>query len=241
MILKHRQVKFGFTLAEVLITLGIIGIIAAMTIPTLMNSTNEKELIFGWKKNFSVISQAWMMVIQDNGGSGSISSNTGQALNNDYGNALIAKLNSTKICLAGSPSATNSECWHKANDWWTLNKSPINNGYSTNFSAILNDGTYISVGNLTNNCPDNNVQCTYMGVDVNGSKSPNIQGKDIFYLSTWGGGRVIPHNVDKDPSDPIDPYNCVESSTVTSSSEGQGCSRLALYCDNIDYATGKCK
>lgn len=32
------KVKFGFTLAEVLITLGIIGVVAAMTIPTLMST-----------------------------------------------------------------------------------------------------------------------------------------------------------------------------------------------------------
>lgn len=34
--------KFGFTLAEVLITLGIIGIVAAMTIPTLLQNNYEK-------------------------------------------------------------------------------------------------------------------------------------------------------------------------------------------------------
>lgn len=34
--LPQFKVRFGFTLAEVLITLGIIGVVAAMTIPTLM-------------------------------------------------------------------------------------------------------------------------------------------------------------------------------------------------------------
>ena len=37
-------VKKGFTLAEVLITLGIIGVVAAMTIPSLINATEGKEL-----------------------------------------------------------------------------------------------------------------------------------------------------------------------------------------------------
>lgn len=36
------RIKKGFTLAEVLITLGIIGVVAAMTIPVLMNSTNDQ-------------------------------------------------------------------------------------------------------------------------------------------------------------------------------------------------------
>ena len=39
--------RFGFTLAEVLITLGIIGVVAAMTIPTFKNTkSNSKVLIF---------------------------------------------------------------------------------------------------------------------------------------------------------------------------------------------------
>lgn len=36
--------KYAFTLAEVLITLGIIGVVAAMTLPSLVNRTRQKEL-----------------------------------------------------------------------------------------------------------------------------------------------------------------------------------------------------
>ena len=35
------KVKLGFTLAEILITLGVIGVVAAMTIPTLMSAYNR--------------------------------------------------------------------------------------------------------------------------------------------------------------------------------------------------------
>ena len=50
--------KFGFTLAEVLITLVIIGIIASITIPALMNNTNDEENIAAYKKALSVMNQA---------------------------------------------------------------------------------------------------------------------------------------------------------------------------------------
>lgn len=50
--------KLGFTLAEVLITLVIIGVIAAMTVPTLMNNTNAQEYRSGLKKAISAINQA---------------------------------------------------------------------------------------------------------------------------------------------------------------------------------------
>ena len=46
----------GFTLAEVLITLVIIGVIASMTIPTLMNKTNKQEYVSRLKKAYSTLS-----------------------------------------------------------------------------------------------------------------------------------------------------------------------------------------
>ena len=42
---KINKIGSAFTLAEVLITLGIIGVVAAMTMPTLINSTNHLNVI----------------------------------------------------------------------------------------------------------------------------------------------------------------------------------------------------
>ena len=53
----------GFTLAEVLITLGIIGVVAAMTMPTLINSTQGAQYKTGFKKALTVLSQAVVMNI----------------------------------------------------------------------------------------------------------------------------------------------------------------------------------
>ena len=50
--------RFGFTLAEVLITLGIIGVVAAMTMPTLINSTQGAQYKAAYKKALSALSQA---------------------------------------------------------------------------------------------------------------------------------------------------------------------------------------
>ena len=57
----------AFTLAEVLITIGIIGVVAAMTLPSLINNSQKKELEAGLKKNYSVIQQALMMYQAQNG------------------------------------------------------------------------------------------------------------------------------------------------------------------------------
>ena len=54
----NNSCKLGFTLAEVLITLGIIGVVAAMTMPTLMNQTQGAQYKTAYKKALSALSQA---------------------------------------------------------------------------------------------------------------------------------------------------------------------------------------
>lgn len=51
----------GFTVAEVLITLGILGIVAAMTLPALIQSNNNKVVEARLKKFYSAINQAILM------------------------------------------------------------------------------------------------------------------------------------------------------------------------------------
>ena len=50
--------KKAFTLAEVLITLGIIGVVAAMTVPTLINNYQNKQFLVKFQKAYSVLNQA---------------------------------------------------------------------------------------------------------------------------------------------------------------------------------------
>lgn len=66
--MQKLQNKFAFTLAEVLITLGIIGVVAAMTIPTLIARVQNKELETAFKKNYSMLQNAYEKACYDNGG-----------------------------------------------------------------------------------------------------------------------------------------------------------------------------
>ncbi|MCQ2744514.1 MAG: type II secretion system GspH family protein [bacterium] len=50
--------RTGFTLAEVLITLAIIGVVATMTLPALMNNTQEQQAITGLKKGINTLTEA---------------------------------------------------------------------------------------------------------------------------------------------------------------------------------------
>ena len=50
--------KYAFTLAEVLITLGIIGIVAALTLPSVVNNFRRKQLEVAFKRSSSIIMTA---------------------------------------------------------------------------------------------------------------------------------------------------------------------------------------
>lgn len=59
--------KKAFTLAEVLITLGIIGIVAAITLPAVINKIEDKQFKSAFKKQYSAVSQAMLKVYADEG------------------------------------------------------------------------------------------------------------------------------------------------------------------------------
>ena len=54
--------RTGFTLAEVLVTLLIIGVVAALTIPTLLGATNDNQLKTAYKKAFSSLANAMDLI-----------------------------------------------------------------------------------------------------------------------------------------------------------------------------------
>lgn len=180
-----RNNRFGFTLAEVLITLGIIGVVAALTIPALMNSTQDKEYRVALKKTFSILSQATMSMVHENGG-------TLKALCPDgdstcLQDAYLPYLSTTKTCANGVYGCYTSG----ANTLKTL--SGVVAGFGPDTGAILSDGAGVDFYQIKSNCDGTGdggtALCGELYVDVNGPyKKPNTYGKDlfIFYIKSNG-------------------------------------------------------
>ena len=61
------MLKKAFTLAEVLVTLGIIGVVAAMTMPTLINNTGNEKYVAKLKKVQSLLGQATINAVEEHG------------------------------------------------------------------------------------------------------------------------------------------------------------------------------
>lgn len=185
----------AFTLAEVLITLGIIGIIAAITIPALIQNTQNLEYKSALKKDYAVLSQAIEQLKYENGG------NLANLVTFGYRNALMIRLKPylsyIKSCNATSAGTsdlftTEAGCWHtNIADTKRLNNTPAvsiaSDIYplgSNDGGVILNDGAFLITCYQHTACGMStglyNNYCGYALLDVNGLKAPNTQGRDIF-------------------------------------------------------------
>ena len=100
--------RLGFTLAEVLITLGIIGVVAAMTMPTLMNSTQGAQYKTAYKKALSAISQAVTLNVALDGSSfaDTVAGTAGSTEKPTGGDSIASILGSRMNIVKPAASAT---------------------------------------------------------------------------------------------------------------------------------------
>ncbi len=177
---SFKKYNFAFTLAEVLITLGIIGIVAALTIPTLMQNFQENAWKQAWKKQYAVFSQAYQQIKRDEGGTleAYFDGTTFGITNNlikkfpDY-LSVIKKCTDFHSNVCGITPAVNLE----NNDVYkTLSNSYIIYSNFIYHQFILKDGTQVYSRGYDPNY-------AVIWVDVNGySKKPNTLGKDLFCM-----------------------------------------------------------
>lgn len=224
----------AFTLAEVLITLGIIGVVAAMTIPTLIKNTQDMEYKAAWKKNYSRFAQAITLAINENGNSfGGMTKGSEYSISYELSNKILSNMNTIKICTAGNTIAEG--CWHNVSDWYRIggNTAPTT-ATVTNYgpSAMLKDGTlvlfkYISSATTSLTCSTDELnEDSYIDIDVNGFKKPNTIGKDIYRLKIFCNGRVQPAGVPGDYYDITSGFGC---DVINADTRGYGCSARNLY------------
>lgn len=208
--------NLGFTLAEILLTLGIIGIVASMTIPPLINNANDTALKNQWKKDYTSINQATMSMMKDNGGS--ITNLFPD--NNAVKNAFKLYLNVTKDCDEGASAGI---CWHADNTYYAKDGTPTNMGTAGGKPALmLADGSmmYFYKNDCTVKFASTDLyRCATVMVDVNGFKKPNVLGKDLFSARIMTD-RVVPCGIPGDFGN----LTCAEDTTG-----GWACSYEALY------------
>ena len=167
--------KMGFTLAEVLITLVIIGVIAAMTVPTLMNNTNSQEYRTGLKKAVSMLNQAVTMHYALEG-----------RLMSDYTTATLYR---------------DSVFMSRLNVIRTAASSTFAGATVTAPVFYTADGMKFAINSQTACASAGTNVCATILIDVNGDKRPNqattvaTDPKDTYVVQMFSN-RIVPANVD---------------------------------------------
>lgn len=182
----------AFTLAEVLITLGIIGVVAALTIPTLVNNYRKKQFETGLKKEYSVLLQALDMYKQDN--ETPLKKEDTDQSHGEFKNKIKPYLKILIDC--GDEQAGKYEAKCVQNGYYTQDKKYTYKTYSGNIAnedlfddgqIILNDGSHLLFENVGNG------GAVFVSIDVNGyNKLPNKWGEDVFTFQLMNDGKLLP-------------------------------------------------
>lgn len=194
-----QQCRIGFTLAEVLITLGIIGLVAAMTMPALINQTNKKELQVAFQKTYSELNQVAKLYY----------SNEGTSFSEDYTNAWTegsaSPILTTLMKYFHGGTKYSSSNWQNQTDIpsydiYSLNNKEKGDGHICNNSGYYtnNSGKIYTFNDAANNTFTNGpIIC----VDTNGLKRPNRYGYDVFLFMFTIDNTVIPMGMEH-PNNP---------------------------------------
>lgn len=219
----HSLKKAAFTLAEVLITLGIIGVVAAMTMPSLIQNYQEKATVTKLKKCYSLVSQAYVSILNDEGGSDTLQAGDDLEMMEKFGKYLKYQ----KTC------GRNKGCFPNV-----TYKSVTGNGYSkweddtTDRSrAILTDGTLIMFNKSAMwGVNEGNYLYAQIYVDINGFKGPNQLGRDFFYFYI-NPEKIVPGGakaLEEKNEDQKFTKNCIQQN-------GYACAAWVIYNENMDY------
>lgn len=234
-----KNKNLAFTLAEVLITLGIIGIVAALTLPGLIQKQNEKATVTALKKFYSSVSQAYMMAKNEQGTADNWYSNEtkGSAEANKIMFDNMSKyLKISKACDTGRGCF--ADVMYKKIDG---NNSFNWNTHTTTCKFITSDGMsvfFYSYGNIPLNEGSGMLLNSYgaISVDINGFKKPNIMGRDMFsFILTKEGVVPIGVEVMKD-GDSTDKINFPNGCNINDcKGYCEGCAAWVIYNENMDY------
>ena len=222
--------RAAFTLAEVLVTLAVIGIVAAMTIPNIVQSYNEKVTVTKVKKMYSTLSNAYELVKIEYGDISQWSTKGG---NNSVEDSIAMREKFKKYFifskLCDNPEDL-KECGVADVVYMNDNKevdviSPsVKNKAKQGCGMVLSDGSSLYFHSDT---PD----WKLFYYDVNGLKEPNTFGRDIFPFEI----RLVGKTHSPICTDSEDENTILSLCDLKNNSSGFCCTAWVVRKGNMDY------
>ena len=228
-ILPIFRKAFAFTLAETLIVMGIIGVVAALTIPNLNSSTADKEKVAKVMKVYSNLKDAFgraeaVYGSVDEWFSGDANA-TAQATR--AGERLSEFLKVSKNCGV----TTNGKCFGAGQNILYLNGTVTSVNYdtsATNYKLVLADGSSLAVQVSSN--------VLLFNMNIDGSTKASKLGKNTFKF-----------RADHESGVTSNPANATISGATFKSrcfKTGEMCTYWVVNYGNMDYLKvsedGKC-
>jgi len=182
--------KKAFTLAETLITLGIIGIVAALTIPSLIQKYNEKVWVTSYLRVYSILENAYRQALNEHG---PIETWDGMVMYNENGwlrpggyNDKFFIYNAFRPYLKiSSEFLDNNVPWGKSANCMPYTSYYLN-GNKVGMSVELAH-YYPTVSLISGECITfggaHSAHASFFWIDTNGKKGPNTLGKDQFVFN----------------------------------------------------------
>ena len=164
--------KVAFTLAEVLITLGIIGIVAAMTIPNLITSASQKATVSRLIEAQSILNQAVKSYTADADEEGSADFDTSLEPKEFAEKYFKPYLKVARVC-----TKMEDGCWKTGNFYGYYDLAGNKVTDVAPYSLVLNNGMIIGFSKISG------TKLYAIVVDVDGHSNRNVMGRDVhsFY------------------------------------------------------------
>lgn len=234
--LKFKKNLLSFTLAEVLITLTIIGVVAALTIPSIMIEKEKQEIVSRLKKTYATLENARRLTAIDEGGDISELFSADDSTGGNVAMQAFAKhLNVSKNC------GSSTGCWYDDlknlnNNLWNVDGKYDSKNENYNGRMILSDGTLLYLFSSKTSCITNNITeyspqsyryfCGQVRVDINGKKGPNTIGRDVFLFDITRDG-IYPTGITQSDSE--------INSNCSKTGNGNFCTVKVLKEGSINY------
>jgi prepilin-type N-terminal cleavage/methylation domain-containing protein len=178
----------AFTMAEILVVLGIIGVVAVLTLPNLSRNAEDRKVIAGLRKSYAELDTIYQSIATTYGKpyDWNVANTTSAAdMTKTFGDYFAEVSSISKDC------GTSTGCFSGTIDSDTsYRKFLMKDGSSVGMKVSQASTVFSNVNTTSDNCNGGTGDMGTIVVDVNGLKGENNYGYDTFYINICSKGLV---------------------------------------------------
>lgn len=229
----------GFSQAEIIIAIGIAGIVAMNTLPGFITQQQRNSIIIQLQRDYAIYSSGFEQAISENGSPDNWDTDgSGGTTDLSDINGIVSKyFKVTKNCGTG-PGCFPDIYYNNlkgVENRTNLNQDPL----YTKFKLV--DGTSVAINQFSPDCSldwGDSLQlknvCGMIVMDVNGDKSPNTYGMDFFGFAYTKYG-LVALGSQMQNNYPFSGFCSLNSNANFKYENGLSCTAWAMYNKNMDY------